>query len=323
MLDPRSRPRDLRTIHLCKTSHLPQTWGAGVAKDSSTSGYQWLHDIADAAAPAVRRAFLKAIDEIRGSVKEKELIEAIEQRNVDRVIATLGLEKSVPAALNKEFRSTLEDAFVKSGRAAVEETLPQGVGVSLRFDLVNPASQNFLRQYDFGLIRQVSNETRNAVREVVLNAFSFGGHPYEQARTIRDMIGLTVNQAKAVENYRGALVAEERPPDQIDRMVAKYNKRMLRLRAETISRTETIRAANAGQQATWQQAANQNLLNRSTVRRQWIVALDDRLCPECALVPLLNPTGVALDGFFNTPFGPVEYPPLHPNCRCTMILSAF
>ena len=44
-------------------------------------------------------------------------------------------------------------------------------------------------------------------------------------------------------------------------------------------------------------------------------------CPICAPIPSENPKGVALNGTFQTPIGPVEGPPAHPRCRCAVALT--
>jgi hypothetical protein len=61
----------------------------------------------------------------------------------------------------------------------------------------------------------------------------------------------------------------------------------------------------------------QGRIPATEIKRYWVVAADERLCPVCAPIPDLNRDGVRLDGAFVTPNGPVSVPPLHPNCRCT------
>lgn len=330
-----------------------KSWRSIAAKAAAPNDpeYQWLHDIADAAAPRVRRAFLEAIARIRGSAKEAELRAAVESGNVETALRVLGLDKTLSSAVNAAIMPPLEDAFLRAGRAAVPVTLPKGGELAMRFDISNPNAARFLQRYSFELVRQVSDDTRAGVRQVVLDAFRFGGHPREQARLIRQMIGLTDKQAQAVDNFRVLLETGDREAltralrdrrfdptldnalgqaaerqltaEQIDRMVGRYRERMLASRAENIARTETLRAANAAQETAWEQAAQQGLLNRATLRRQWLVTPDDRLCIWCAAVPEMNVGGVPMGGMFRTPLGPIAYPPLHPQCRCVTILEAF
>ena len=110
-------------------------------------------------------------------------------------------------------------------------------------------------------------------------------------------------------------------PEQIDKMVAAYARKYKAFRARTIARTEAIRANNMGIQDAWRQAIESGKVSESLVRRQWIVARDERLCEICAPIPRLNPkVGVKQGQPFATPKGPMSMPPAHPNCRCTMVI---
>lgn len=110
-------------------------------------------------------------------------------------------------------------------------------------------------------------------------------------------------------------------PAQIDKMVAAYERKYLRHRSETIARTEALRTTNYGVQDAWRQAIEAGKADEALVRRQWIVAKDERLCEVCAPIPKMNPKrGVKFDQPFASPKGPVMLPPVHPNCRCTVFL---
>lgn len=313
---------DLRTMHISK---IQQTWRTPIAKatEPPPSDYDWLLSIADQLLPTVREAFIQAVMRLRNSFDAARLRVALESGNVDTVLAELNLDAAIPATLGPALTAPLEDGFAEAGRAAPSHVPPALTGgqMQMRFDLTRPESTTFLRQYDMGLIKQVSDDTRSAIRTIVQNAMQYGGHPTQQAKQIKSMIGLLPRQAQAVSNYRGALEEEGRSADQVDRMADKYSDRLLRLRAETIARTETLRSSNQGQLASWKQAQSQGLL-RSTFRAQWLVTPDDRLCVYCAAVPAMNIGGVALGGMFNTPLGPVMCPPLHPNCRCILVPHA-
>lgn len=341
---------DVRTLSLRK---MRKTWRTPLEKaagEDPEAQYKWLHDIADAQVETVRKAFLEALRKIRGSTDEAKLEAAIKTGSVDQVIAALDLDQQIAAAMRTDVVPPLEDAMIESGRQAPVASMPKGGELQMRFDLAAPNTVQYIRGYDFGLIKQVTDDTRQAIQGVVQNAFQNGGHPYEQARQIKTMVGLTDNQAKAVANFqrmleegdRTALTRELRDhrfdgtldralgelgegldQDQIDKMVARYAERMLAARAENIARTETINAAQAGLQLSWEQAADKGLLSRTKLRQGWLVTPDDRLCVYCAVIPEMNPHGVPLGGYFQTPFGPKKRPTLHPQCRCTLYLMAF
>lgn len=317
----RKRWPDLNTV---TAASIPRTWGTPLrkAEGPNPGDYEWLLTIADRFRGKVRQAFLDAVQKLRDSADLSQLRAALEAGDVNAAMAALGLGDNAAAeALSAELTKPLEDAFIAAGRA----TPIKGGELSMRFDLTNPYAVQFVRSYDFGLIRQVSDETRAGVQRVVQAAISGlaeRGNPRDQATEIREFIGLTDRQTQAVLNYKSSLEEEERPAEQVARMTERYRQRMLRLRAENIARTETLRAANAGQDAAWKQAADEGLLSASTLRRAWLVTPDDRLCIYCAAIPALNPDGKPLGQPFNTPLGPILYPPAHPQCRCVAVLAS-
>ena len=113
-------------------------------------------------------------------------------------------------------------------------------------------------------------------------------------------------------------------PEQIDKMVEAYQRKYLAYRSRTIARTEAIRATNKGIEDAWQQAIDKGVVSEDLTRKKWIVARDERLCEVCGPIPRLNPKlGVKHSASFVTPDGPQMLPPMHPNCRCTVIYRVY
>lgn len=79
-------------------------------------------------------------------------------------------------------------------------------------------------------------------------------------------------------------------------------------RAEMISRTETMDAANEGLAQSWDQAVSDGLLTGNE-KKVWIAT--SGCCDECDEV---DGEEVPMDDDFSVG----DDPPLHPNCRCTM-----
>jgi hypothetical protein len=187
-------------------------------------------------------------------------------------------------------------------------------------------------------VREVTEETRAAIRGAVARAFHQGLTAGETARRIRPIIGLTTRQALALENYErflagidvanlsdaekerlrrgglrwnqfGILGLNGLTPERRAQLVEGYRARIPRERAKTIARTETITAANAGQQELWRQAAGKGLIGSDT-RRRWIASPgSDR---TCSILMSLHGVVVGLDETFA---GGVLHPPRHPRCR--------
>jgi len=83
-------------------------------------------------------------------------------------------------------------------------------------------------------------------------------------------------------------------------------------RAQMIARTETIRSSNAGSEEAWRQAGIQ--------KKQWYATLDGRQCPDCVeLMEYTKINPITVGGNFSSGDMSLPYPPLHPNCRCTIL----
>lgn len=277
-----------------------------------------LHEIADRARPRFRRAFLGAISQIRDSVTLRDLREDLEAGRFAAAIR--GLQQASGRQLNLAgFKQELTRIVEAAGTRATE-FLPQQVRVQIRFDLVNPFSVQFINEQSARLVREIDATTRQGLSEAVRIAFEEGVPPRELAREIRQRVGLTARQQRAVANFRRQQVAAGVRGSRLRNRVDRFTQRQLRLRAENIARTETINAANAGQEALWQQARDEGLLEAGT-RKVWITTPDDRTCPICRPIPRLNEGGIPLDGQFRTPVGPRSRPTAHPRCRCAMRLA--
>lgn len=248
----------------------------------------------------------------------------------------------------------LTEAF-KNGAESAAGQLPRSLGLAASLDLANPEAVRFTSTYLPALIREVTDETRGAVREAVERGFTEGRPAVKIAREVRDSVGLTRAQGRAVGNFRrqletGNLGRGKHPTDRrlsaseraqagsifsaggessgrVDRLVERYRDSLVNRRAKNIARTEVHRAHVNGQEELWRQAQARGLISRERTRRRWIVTPDDRLRTDHAAVPGMNPDGVGLEEPFQTPVGPVMAPgesgvaSFDVNCRCTVALE--
>lgn len=273
---------------------------------AQTTGIYWL---ADRMAPQLRRQFLGAVVKMRTSITT----DMIWHRQFDDAIQRMRLELKPAVA-------TLRHVFDKGSERASAEL---GARIGARFDIINPLAVEAAWDKSNKLVTQITEETRKALQRVTATAIVEGIPPREAARIIKPMIGLTSRQAQAVMNYRGSLLQSGLSIEKVVQLSARYADRKLNERATTIARTEGIRAANDGQQSSWEQAASEGLIDTSRTRRVWIAADDERVCPICGA---LDETDAALTGYFGlnltrrNPRAIVFSPPAHPRCRCTMVL---
>lgn len=268
-----------------------------------------MHRIADDLEPAVRNAFLRAVRSVQLKLDVVNLEDALNRGAID--------QSSLWQALESELDSHL--------RAPLREALLGGAGVAdnrlstpLRFDLTNPAAVRAVDDTVANLVRDITAESRMAIQDLVRQSVQGAFDVRQLARQVQGSIGLTSQYAVAVERYRTRLVDQGMAEGRALTRSQAYADRLLRYRATTIARTEVIRATNAGQQAVWNDAQQEGLLPLGS-QREWIVTPDDRLCELCA--PMEGQV-VGLQEPFQSDEGPVDYPPLHPNCRCAIGIAA-
>lgn len=187
--------------------------------------------------------------------------------------------------------------------------------MDLQFDLRFMSAERFLEQYLPMLIVKVNAETRRAIRDAVLLGFQKGKHPYEMAEEIKALVGMTPGQVRAYQAFAANLAKNQLSASRQKEALDAYRQRAIGARARNIARTETIRAANAGQMKLWTTAEANGLLG-SSVKRVWIATpTSPRTCPFCLG---LDGSTSSLRGQFP---GGVTQPPAHPSCRCAMGLE--
>ncbi len=314
--------RILGTILMLTSVHPTNSLLKAPRRGRRVPEFRVLHDIADGRRNRVMESVLRALTFISSQATIRELTRAAEEGRAQLILDILGIGGEV----GRDFIVIMDDvkqelrAIIVAAGAAAAKTLPTAVQARLRFDGLNPRSVDFIRAYEFRLIRGIHQKTVEGVRAAILASFMDGIRPFDTAKKLKDVVGLTPRQVKQVENFRTLLVSEGVGGAVLKRRISQLSDRLLTQRATNIARTETIRAANAGQQLLWMQAVDEGFID-STARQFWIITPDDRLCPICEAIPGRNPKGVPLGQFFDSPIGPIVAPPAHPQCRCALSLE--
>jgi len=301
---------------------------------------------ADQLSAEIRQAFIDAVNRLGDQIDINQIKTLLEQGRVDQAISV------VDAQLTAQGFQPVAQAITAAAVNAAQQsaTAVNALGeMNISFGITNPTTVDFLRTYEMGLIRAMSQDALASVRTAIQAGVASGRNPIDTARDVRQFIGLTDSQTQAVLNYRNALTQGSRDAlsrqlrdrrfdptvaraargesvlssDQIDNMVSRYSARYLKYRSETIARTESIRALNAGNHQLWNQFVASGKVGSNTVTKTWITAGDD----------LVRDTHAELDGeeaALNEPFDSAEGPIMYPgdwtapasmtiNCRCALI----
>lgn len=271
--------------------------------------YKRLHAIADAYLAAFDQAFVAAVDDLRDKLTQEAIIRALESGRPAVLVGQIDWATAFEDPLLANWQPLVQSILAEAGAEAV-----QMFEFSFRFNLDNPYSQQYIREHTAELVREVSQETKDAIRGVLEDAFRSGGHPREQARRIRNLVGLTQRQAGAVQRCHLNLLERGVAEERAAKLAERYAQKLLRYRATNIARTETLMAANAGQESAVRVAEGKGLIDPAITKRRWIVTPDEKLCPRIC-VPMAG-VEVPYDQPFQTPVGEMWYPPAHPSCRC-------
>ncbi len=191
------------------------------------------------------------------------------------------------------------------------------VSPAFRFDGENKRAQRVAERQAGRLVTNVSDETIAAIRSVIVRSIREGIPPYDAAKLIRGLVGMTERDAQAAMNYREEMVNSGLPIERVDKLVDRYADKKIAARADSIARTETMDALNDGALEGWAQAQDDGLLGEGATK-EVIVTPDERLCPVCEP---LDGVAVPLDEPFDTDNGPIMAPPFHPRCRCTLAVN--
>jgi len=138
--------------------------------------------------------------------------------------------------------------------------------------------------------------------------------------SVKGMTETTIKQIQ--ENLDAAIIAQDTPAETARRLL-QYAGVHVPARAKTIAQTATIWSFNAGALIRYRDAG--------AIALEWMVTEDDRTCEFCvpmdgARIPPENASffeeGQMIEGNEGHTMGAfmtVEHPPLHANCRCTLL----
>jgi len=280
--------------------------------------------IADRQEPHFRRAWMRALAMVTGRHLPPEVMEAAYRT---------GTPANVLAAIPwLPFMAELVDRMTPAYRAVMiaaaelgEDAIPGGDPhqainkADFNFSGTNPRATQWILRHAGNLVRDVTTESQQAIRAIVLDMFQRGVPAETGARIIREHVGLTQRQSSALWRFQlgfqDKLNLGTLSQSDVNAKVRDYRQQLLASRAKMIARTEAMTASNQGQQEAWLQASEQGYLGDDALR-EWIVTPDERLCPICAPVPKHGPVGLQ-EAFTLGDGSSLMVPPAHPQCRCT------
>lgn len=264
--------------------------------------------LADRLEGKFRKAFLRSVLKLSEDPTLRKLIDEIDKGKLsfgDSVETKLANVRIDMAEMNEIARQAIAGSAKVTG---------QVMNLTGSFDVVNDAVIDAAKKLSVELSTNLTKTAKENLRQIIEDQLSGNISRQEAVRRITLEVGLIPAHSKAVNNYRKTLISAGTPRGKANQLAEQYAKRLLKYRADTISRTEVARATGIGQTNFWRQMRDQGSLPPSA-NRVWITALDERACDFCRS---MNGQVATIDGGWETPNGYMEYPQAaHPRCRCS------
>ncbi len=309
----------------------------------------------------LRKAFLDSVYTLRDQAQIDLIVARLEAGDVEGALKAVGLDPVAFRPFDKSILDAFEAGGNFTSAALPVIAQEDGFKVKFQFNIRNPAAEQWLSDHSSTLITDILTDQRDMIRSYLTDGLARGDNPRTTALDLvgrvskatgkreGGVIGLTDSQRQWVDNYEADLTSDDPaqaltralrdarfdravigasesgnpiPADLLDKMVTAYTNRALRMRAESIARTESMTALHTAQQHAITQAVDTGALDKTAVRFRWDTAGDDRVRDshsemdgqEVAMGEMfISGDGNAL-AYPGDPSGPPEDVI---NCRCT------
>lgn len=322
-------------------------------------------DIVSKFEPVLRKAFLTAIDDITSSADLKRIVAALQAGDINEALRAVNLDPAAFRPLDVALSQAYDGGGNHAAQQLSLFRDPDGARLVVRFDARNPRAESWLKDHSSSLIAEIVGDQQTAIRSALEEGMKAGINPRQVAldivgridpRTgnrVGGVIGLTARQEQAVQNFRAALLSDDplaalqyqlrdkRYDAQIraaaadgegldaatvDTLVTRYRASALKLRGDSIGRTEAGQAVHVGQEEAFQQAIDAGKITAAAVTKTWSAIGDSRTRETHEI---LDGQKVKLEDVFISPSGArLRFPhdPTAPaaeviNCRCSVDYS--
>ncbi len=224
--------------------------------------------------------------------------------------------------LREELHRNIITALARRGRDAALKTIrvlsragmsPRDIALAVRQNIgLSPAQAKsaayFYRSLNAALNHPEAIRTKNGVTI-----------PPHVRRSMRDLGNGSLNAAQ--RSVLTKALAGELTEKEVARLLDRHARALTDYRQKVIAHQEAARTIHAGEYLAFRQGKANRSLPREA-KRFWRTVGDERVRHSHSAVPGMNASGVDVGEPFQTPLGPVLYPPLEVNCRCRVIVAA-
>lgn len=169
--------------------------------------------------PDLRDAFQESIETITSEVILRQVVTALEARDVTAAIEALNIDAAAFRPLERAITTAFEAGGVTTARALPNFKGTDGAEVVFRFDVRNPAAEEWLGTHSSELITGIMDETKVIARTTIMEGYAAGKGPQDIALDIvgrvdrttgnraGGILGLTEQQQGYVSSARTELLS--------------------------------------------------------------------------------------------------------------------
>jgi len=262
----------------------------------------------------IRDTFLGAIAHIRSRTILSNLIARLERNDAEGAVQTIGLDTAAFNLMLDQIAAAYGAGGGKANDQLPILRDTEGFRINVRFDVRNPAAEAWLRSNGATLVREIVDDQVGMLRQILAEGQASGKSvraialdmigKINKTTGAREggAIGLTSVQEQWAKAYEAELQSLNRnaltralrdrrydkallraiesgkpiPADKVAKMATAYRNRLLQYRGETIARTETLTALNAGRDEAMRQAVASGAVPGNLVDQKWHTTMDGR-----------------------------------------------
>lgn len=316
-------------------------------------------ELLDKYEPRLRDAFLAAIRELTSKAQIGQIAGALERGDVQGAIDALYIDQAAFEVFERAIQEAYSEGGGETINGLPTIRDREGNRVVIRFDARNLRAERWLREHSSNLVTRVIEEQKQAIRLHLDDGMRAGDHPRTVALNITGrinsatgrreggVVGLSAPQERAVARAReelrqgdftaylqrarrdkrfdrtiGKAIRTGKPltGEQVNKMVNRYADSLLKLRGETIGRTEALASLHAAQHEALRQLVDTGKVQADQVKRIWDATGDRRTRFDHAVA---DGESVGLEERFTVggramlyPGDPAGGPGNVINCRC-------
>ncbi len=257
----------------------------------------------------IRLGFTSSIEDLQSSVAVGELKEAIARGSVEDALKVIQAHEDFFGPLDEALRQAyVTGGRYGLAALPVLTNAATATKLNVRFNGRNFRAETWMQERSSSLITRLTSDQIEAARTILTNGIALGQNPTTTALDLvgrvgptgtrqGGVLGLSRPQSQYVVNMRAELSSPDKmsdyfnksrrdrrfdatvrramqegkplPKAQIDKIVTRYEARLLETRAQSVARSEAIEGFGAGRHEGLQQALDRGAIEDHWIFRTW------------------------------------------------------